>query len=77
MNETNKIILGFLGGVIFFAGLVYVLIHAPECLEDKTEMVHHDAYTSYMMIGDVWYPQFHSAYDAMETHCIKWDKWKF
>src|SRR4051812_23304639 len=39
------------------------------CIKSHRAMVHHDAYTTFILAGKIMVPQYHDAYDAEEDVC--------
>lgn len=49
--------------------IAFLVFSFPKCKRGHTDIVHHDAYTSFMMIGKIMIPQHHNAYNASEFVC--------
>jgi len=72
MSTSERVLFSIgLVSVVIGLGVIIKYYHDHPCIESHNELVHHNSYTSYIMVGKIMVPQMHSAYDSVETVCDK------
>lgn len=70
MDTAEKIIVSAIALIITLPIGFYISYNIMHpCIKSHKEMVHHRAWTQYILVGKMMVPIFHDAYDALEDVC--------